>query len=255
MVREQRRLLITPERLALAAAGAMEGPVRVPLSSSEAHYLQRVLRLRQGDGFAVLDGAGHLWQADLADQSARLATPLARPLQTQPQPLPALQLAVALPRRDSDVLLRMACELGIDRLQPLLAERSVAERWNPERAAVIVREAVEQCERLWSPQLQAPQPAATWFPQVQGLRLLAATRDRTSRPLAALLADHHCSDAPVVTVAIGPEGGWSPAEWEQAQACGWQSISLGSTILRTSTAAVAAAAALCSWRAGPSESG
>jgi hypothetical protein len=135
VARELRRLLLSPERLAAApATGA------VLLEPAEQHYLSRVLRLRPGDRFAVVDGAGHLWLASLAGDQAQLLQPLAGPWQHEPEPQTRLNLAVALPRRDADVLLRMATELGIDGLQPLQAERSVAERWNRPRALAIVDE-------------------------------------------------------------------------------------------------------------------
>jgi len=248
LAKEQRRLLIAPERLAGAAAQAGSGP-RLPLDNAETHYLQRVLRLKSGDCFAVVNGVGQLWQAVLEPPHARLLTGLDQPAQAQPAPSPELQLAVALPRRDGELLVRMATELGIDRIQPLIAERSVAERWNRQRSAVIVREAVEQCERLWAPQLGEPASAANWLSQPHGLRLLATTR-RQHPPLLAELLPPRWSQAAdrSICVAIGPEGGWSPAEEELAFSLGWQAVGLGPTILRTSTAAVAAAAALCSWR-------
>ena len=248
MVRELRRLLLSPERLNAAAA-----TLQLPLEPDERHYLSRVLRLRRGDPLAVVDGQGHLWQATLDDQQALLLQPPAQPLLSEPPPAPTLQLAVALPRRDSDVLLRMATELGLDRLVPLLADRSVNERWNGPRARQILREAVEQCERLWAPELDEPQAAAAWFkapPPSPGpvRRLLATTRQSGLPQLPAVLAVLETPTA--ITLAIGPEGGWSPAEEALAQEQGWQAVGLGSNILRTSTAAVAAATLLCSWRQG-----
>ena len=250
MVRELRRLLIPPERL--AASGVM-----LPLERQEAHYLGRVLRLRPGDRFAVVDGAGHLWSAVLrqADR-AELEQPLAAPLELEPPPCPALELAVALPRRDGDVLLRMAVELGIDRVTPLQAERSVGpEPLKPERGAAILREALEQCERLWQPQLAAAAPARALLgaapPGGLGQGLLATTR-RAGTPLLLEALAHLVADPAgvpaIVTVAIGPEGGWSPAEEALALERGWQPVSLGSAILRCSTAAVTAAGLLAHWR-------
>lgn len=260
MARERRRLLVRPERLA-ASAGT------VAVEPEEAHYLRRVLRLRSGDPLAVVDGRGRLWTAQLGpDGQLLLDQPLAAPLQQQAPPQPRLNLAVALPRLDADVLLRMACELGIDGLVPLRAERSVAaERLRPQRQQAILREAVEQCERLWLPELAAEQGAAAWLErpgavEASGVKLLATTRRQGLPELAALLAGLPAAGHPdgsaatagtaVVTVAVGPEGGWSPAEEAAALAAGWRPVSLGDTILRSSTAAVAAATLLVSWRRG-----
>lgn len=261
MPRELRRLLLSPERLSAAGSDG-----RVSLSSDECHYLKRVLRLRSGDAFAVVDGAGQLWQAQLEGQLAVLQQPLAQPLERQPAADVRLQLAVAMPRRDGDVLLRMATELGIDRFVPLQAARSVAERWNAQRSRLILREAVEQSERLWAPELSEPQAASAWFSAEAAtdaagsfqLRLLATTRQAGLPQLSWLLsseADIQPQPATLMgpaslTVAIGPEGGWSPEEEMLAQAHGWRAVTLGPTILRSSTAAVTAAVLMVSWRQG-----
>ena len=71
------------------------------------------------------------------------------PLEQAAAPAPCLELAVALPRRDADVLLRMVVELGIDRFTPLQAERSVGpDPLKPERGATIVREALVTASRV-----------------------------------------------------------------------------------------------------------
>lgn len=253
MAREWRRLLVTPERL-LASGGAL------PLEAQEAHYLRRVLRLRAGDPFAVVNGRGQLWAARLelpavAPPLAVLEQDLACPLLQEAAPRPQLALAVALPRLDADVLLRMACELGVDRLQLLRACRSVAQdRLRPERREAILREAVEQCERLWLPELAADEEALRWLaaPASTGarpadgvIRLLASTRQQGLPLMEHLLP---AAGAEQVWVAIGPEGGWTPDEERAAVEAGWQPVSLGSTILRCSTAAVAAVAGMVSWR-------
>jgi 16S rRNA (uracil1498-N3)-methyltransferase len=145
----------------------------------------------------------------------------------------------------------MACELGADQLQPLLAERGVvAGRLPLERWQAVLREATEQCERLWLPALAEAVPVAAWLSAAPpGPALIALTR----RPGLPHLADwlsaggSLCTDQPV-SLAIGPEGGWSEAEERAALAAGWRAVSLGSTILRCSTAAVAGMALLASWR-------
>jgi 16S rRNA (uracil1498-N3)-methyltransferase len=244
VARELRRLLIPSGRLAAL----------LPLEPAEAHYLGRVLRLRPGDRFAVVDGAGGLWSAMLRQVAlAELEQPLAAPLEHQSPLLPQLELAVALPRRDADVLLRMVCELGIDQLTPLRAERSEgAEPLKPERRAAILREALEQCERLWQPRIAASVAACDLLgappPGGPGMGLLATTRRSGSPLLLEALAPDGGDMSCVVTVAIGPEGGWTPGEEALALEQGWRPVSLGSTILRCSTAAVTAAGLLSHWR-------
>ncbi len=248
MARELRRLLIEPGRL------PVEGR-QLALEQGERHYLGRVLRLRPGERFALCDGTGRLWTALLTDGGAVLEQPAAEPLQRQPCPTPRLTLAVAMPRRDGEVMARMACELGVDGLLPLQAERSVGDKLRPDRLTAILREAAEQCERLWLPELLPLQSAAALLGVAPaGVGLLATTRAAGVPLLDVALAQSqgNAMDRLTggVTLAIGPEGGWSPAEQAQAQQAGWQAVSLGSSILRVSTAAVAGAAALVRWRLG-----
>ncbi|MEB3199596.1 MAG: RsmE family RNA methyltransferase [Synechococcaceae cyanobacterium] len=270
MARERRRLWIDPVRLRAAAATA---PATLQPAAAEAHYLQRVLRCRPGDRLDLVDGAGRLLPAVLEAGGA-----LRLELEQEPPPQPParlpITLALALPRRDGELVWRMATELGVDRLQPLLAERGQVRGEAPlERWRAIVREALEQCERLWLPQLEEPQPALAWLQQHRDrAALLATTRREGLPPLEHLLPAAAMAPGataaleegvgaggdplpPVgpaslagVTLAVGPEGGWSPAEETAALEAGWRPVSLGPTILRTGTAAVAGVARLVSWR-------
>lgn len=273
MARERRRLLIAPERLARQAP-------RLELTAEESRYLTRVLRYGPGDGFAVTDGAGGLWEAVLEERDwARLQQPLAEPLQRLAAPAPQLVLAAAVVKRDYDLVVRMAVELGADRLVPWLADHGAvlgglkAERWR-----TIAREAAEQCERLWLPVIAEPRSAredlaspecrhaaAGSTPGAAGkpLRLFATTRRGALPALEAVLEEAFPPAGSAVEtpgagaeerapaalwLACGPEGGWSPEEERLAEASGWRPVSLGPQILRSSTAAVAGLARLSAWR-------
>ena len=243
---ERRRLLIDSQRLQSADGGR-----RFELEDHESRYLRKVLRLKQGAQVDVIDGCGHLWMALLLDgQHLELCTDLSVPSQSVISPVPKLGLAIALIRRGMDDVMRMACELGVDRLQPLDCQRCVPQaEHRPERWRSIVQEAVEQCERLWAPQLTGVCAAADWWakPDQNDLRLIAVTREAGTPRLAELLAAQPSQDRSI-WLSIGPEGGWSDQELAAAQAAGWMLVSLGDTILRSSTAAVAGASSLTTWR-------
>ena len=249
MARELRRLLIDRQRL-LAAEGAT-----LPLSAEESRYLERVLRYRPGDRFAVIDGAGALWSARLGeDRQAELEQALDAPLQLQARPQPQLVLAAAVVKRDFEVVVRMAVELGVDRLIPLLCEHTAVQgQVRPERWRSVAAEAAEQCERLWQPLIEAPMPLADLlaWQEPGALSLWASARGTERRAIGALLdaSSTEPAQAPqLIRLACGPEGGWSPLEEEQALACGWRAVDLGPRILRSSTAAVAGLAAISFWR-------
>ena len=249
MARELRRLLIPTSRW----PGAGE-PGLLTLEAAESHYLARVLRFRLGDRLAVVDGCGRLWSAVLESaEQLRLEQPPGAPLEQALPATPALTLALAVPRRDAELVWRMAAELGAARLQPLIAARGVVREPLPlERWATIIREATEQCERLWLPELAAPLSTSRyWSEAMPGTRLLATTRRADNPPLANWVqALWKNNPLETITLAVGPEGGWSEEEERQALGAGWQRVTLGDTILRTSTAAVAGLATLALLRPG-----
>ena len=250
---ELRRLLIAPDRLA-ALDGASQTLV---LDTTEQHYLRRVLRCRVGDEVAVVDGVGSLWTALLT--AGDVLTLPRRPDQQQPPQTPRLGLAVALIRRGFDDALRMACELGVDEIQPLRCERCVPQaEHRPERWRTILQEAVEQCERLWMPTLNPLRSLEDWT--ADGSRVaMGVTRDASTPSFGDWLAvqqqlfstQQPAKQEPATHwMVIGPEGGWSAAEDALCVARGWGRVHLGAPILRSSTAAVCAAVELVRWRQG-----
>ena len=133
----------------------MAGPGQgLELSREEQHYLRRVLRLRPGEAFAISDGQGQLWQGHLGAEGQALQGQL---LEHQAAPQPRLVLLAGLMRRELEPMLRMVTELGLDRFVPLRAQRSLPDPGDQrqDRWQTLVKEACEQCERLWQPQLEA----------------------------------------------------------------------------------------------------
>ena len=246
---ELRRLLIEPIRL-----NTKKGLNRVlTLKREEIHYLNRVLRLRNGDAIEVVDGNGHLWEANLTGvDSIQLVSSFDCPLKEQQLPKPLIGLAVVLPKRGFDDLIRMSCEIGVDIIQPLSSERGIlrsdgegrTSRWNG-----IIREAVEQSERLWKPELRSLIDVKDWFGQRPTKVVYAIASTRLLRPndLQSWL-NELTQDIDQVWVAIGPEGGWTPKEQSLAKEAGCIEVQLGELIMRTSTAAVSIAQLLVSWR-------
>ena len=240
LVAERRRLLLTPDRLAEGGS--------VLLNMEEQHYLRRVLRLRCGGRVDVTDGCGRLFSATLVEpQLLELDSALQ---QIKPLAQPPLGLAVALMRRGMDEVIRMACELGIDRIQPLRCERCVPQaEHRPERWLAIVREAVEQCERLWMPKLLELEDLSQWMGNEQGQRLVGVTRE-TAPPSLDQWLRQRADGVQLTWLMVGPEGGWTPEELKKFSEAQIQPVQMGSTILRSSTAAVAGAVELVRWRDG-----
>jgi 16S rRNA (uracil1498-N3)-methyltransferase len=214
----------------------------IDLSPDQRHYLVRVLRLAIGDRFIVLNGQGQSWIAQLTElaatgSDATCLEVLAPELSSGPR----VRLLLALPKQGFDEVVRQATELGVSEIQPVLSQRTILkpsdnklDRWQR-----IAQEAAEQSERLWVPQVQAPLDLKTALTQNQAIAPGYICTARGNPPsLARRLVADRLGDKPL-TIAIGPEGGWTPAEVELAQGLGYQAVSLGTGILRAVTAPLA----------------
>lgn len=205
------------------------------LDSTDEHHLARVLRLRDGERVSASDGRGswawYRWSSGaLVPDSGISIEPRRR----------STGIAVSLIKGDRlDWVVQKATEIGIDRLIPMAAERSVV-RWDGDKAAAqqqrlqrIAREAAMQSRRVWLPTVE-PVVAAHAVLGVSGV--LRADLGGGRR-----LEDVVESDPALpVVVAVGPEGGWGDPERQ----AGAPSVSLGDNVLRTETAALVAAVLL-----------
>jgi 16S rRNA (uracil1498-N3)-methyltransferase len=210
------------EALRRSAAHVLVADVATPvLDEHAAHHLLRALRLREGAPITVTDGHGRWRRCRLAAQALEVdgdTETSAPPRETT--------VAVAPPKGDRlDWLVQKVTEIGVARVVLVEAERSVV-RWDADRAIRhverlrrVATEAAMQSRRVWLPDVCGPVAAAEILPTSvigePGGRAVSA-RD--------------------TTIAIGPEGGWSPDELE----IGGDRVSLGPNVLRVETAAVVA---------------
>ncbi len=247
-MKELRRLLIDQRRL--KGIGLTDSVI--DLMIDEIHYLRRVLRLRNGDPINVVDGEGNLWEAFLnTSNSIKLKTSFEKPLIRQIAPKKKICLAVVIPKQGFDEVLRMGCEIGVDVFQPLTSEYQVhkgnnhsrCNRWN-----AILKEAVEQSERLWMPELRFNLELQEWLNQkLDHTIAIATTRRKESIDLQSWVKNL-AEEEREIWILIGPEGGWTLDELALALNNGCMPVDLGENILRTSTAAVSASQLLVSWR-------
>ena len=214
------------------------------LTGDEARHCSRVLRAKVGDTIRVFDGRGTEWPACITAITRDTVTvAVGEPLATGSTPPVQLTLAVALPKGERQKwLVEKLTELGAARLVPLVTERGVAEATDAarERLKRGVIEACKQCGRTFLMEIAAPatlQELAARYPAA--VRLVA-------HPGGASLGDQLLTTPgqaiPEIVAAVGPEGGFTEAEVEQAVAAGFQLVSLGTHILRIETAAIALAA-------------
>jgi 16S rRNA (uracil1498-N3)-methyltransferase len=135
-------------------------------------------------------------------------------------------------------------ELGAARIVPVIASRTethlaAAAAKRVERWQRIAREASEQSRRAVPPEISQPVKLKDAVALPGGTRIVLAESEQAATLRDALQSHPAGSD---IVLAIGPEGGWTEAELEAFHAAGWTSVSLGSTILRAETAAIAAMA-------------
>jgi 16S rRNA (uracil1498-N3)-methyltransferase len=162
-------------------------------------------------------------------------------VQFEEAPLPALTVAFAPTKGERpEWVVQKLTELGIDRVVPLVSERSVV-RWSGtrgkgavERLRRVAREAAGQCRRVWLPEIA----------EVMRFDALAGLGAPGDVVLAQLSGDR--LRASQLVVAVGPEGGWSADEL----ASGLPTVGFGLSVLRAETAAVTAAALMVSLRTG-----
>jgi 16S rRNA (uracil1498-N3)-methyltransferase len=197
------------------------------LAPDDDHHLRRVLRLRPGDALTVGDGAGG-WRA--ARLSATGVEPTG-PDEVAPEPGPTLTVGFALVKGGKpELVVQKLTEVGVDRIVPLRAARSVV-RWDEakagkavERLRSVARAAAAQCHRPHLPEVAAVTDVAAVVGE-DGVVLA----ERGGTPLGEAR-----------TVLVGPEGGWAPDEL----AAGLPTVGLGPHVLRAETAAIAAAVRL-----------
>lgn len=214
---------------------------RAALTDGEAHHAIHVMRVGPGTEVVLFDGSGAEFEARV-DRVGRKEVELVVVSRREvDRELPfELVLGVALPKGERQRwLVEKAVELGVGRIVPLVTSRSVA-RPTPgalTRLRRTVIEASKQCGRNRLATIDNPLDWTEFVAQPQDAhrRLLAhpdAGRDQKKLPTATI-------DEPgPVTLAIGPEGGFTDDEVALAATAGWQTVDLGSRTLRIETAAV-----------------
>ncbi len=201
------------------------------LAEEDLHHLTRVLRLRAGEPLTVSDGQGRWCPARLGPGDDVEPT---GPIIEVAEPMASTTVAFSLVKGGRpELIVQKLTELGVDRIVALAADRSVV-KWDDEKVSGqlerwnrIAREASMQSHRVRLPRLEGVVAASdflsrsdTWAAHFEGGPLDSSCR----------------------TIAVGPEGGWTPAELERA---GPRTVTLGDTVLRTETAAIAAGTLLC----------
>ena len=221
-----------------SAAHAFVNDLEVPvLTDEDRHHLARVLRLRPGQVVTVADGTG-LWRACTWGPGGELEP--AGDVSSSPVASPPLAVGFALTKGERpEWVVQKLTEAGVDRIVALVAARSVVR---------LGEEAVAQRAERWRrvARQAAMQSRRTTLPVVAAVLSLeeAVTATGPGVALAEPGGAPPSLDRP--GVLVGPEGGWAPEELNS----GLPTVTLGATVLRAETAAVAAGVLLAALREG-----
>jgi 16S rRNA (uracil1498-N3)-methyltransferase len=211
------------------------------LDGPEGHHAATVQRLRAGEELLLGDGRGGTATGVVTAVGRGVLDVRITGRSYVPPPDPRLVVVQGIAKGDrGDLAVQAMTEVGVDVIVPWAAARSVA-RWKDDRPLgrwrATVREAAKQARRPWVPQVSEPVNTAALARRPGPLLVL---HEEASTPLSGV----GLPAAGEITLVVGPEGGVAPEELAALEAAGAQPVRLGPEVLRTSTAGVAALAAL-----------
>ncbi|MBR2482853.1 MAG: 16S rRNA (uracil(1498)-N(3))-methyltransferase [Alphaproteobacteria bacterium] len=199
----------------------IQSGIQIPASKDIAHYLTRVMRRND----CLCFGGGNEFCATLSDDKKFI---IIGDKTAHSDPSNNITLMFA-PIKRMDDMLNMATQMGVARFQPIITERTVANHINWGRMEKIIIEAAEQSNRNSVPQIL---PAKKFTDLDLSNVVFADERAAYGKEIP--------TDSNADTILIGPEGGFSDAEFNALDAAGAIGIGLGKTILRAEVAAVVA---------------
>jgi 16S rRNA (uracil1498-N3)-methyltransferase len=207
-----------------------------------------VLRLREGDAVEIFDGNGNECQGRIIEISGRrvMVGNLSTTDTDRESPLQVVLAQALASSEKMDWVIQKATELGVAEIQPLNTERSVA-KLSAERVEKRIEHwqqvaisACEQCGRNLLPQIHVPLDIMVWLQQMKD----SSDKKFVLLPEGAASFPSQARPQGRIILLIGAEGGFTQAENDAAQRCGFASIRMGARVLRTETAAIAGLATL-----------
>ena len=219
----------------------------VVLEGDEARHAVVVRRIRAGEEIVLVDGSGTAARCEVTSTSKSSLVASVISVALSPAPTPHVTVVQAIPKGDrAELAVEVLTEVGVDRIVPWAAARSVGV-WRGERAAKSLakwrsaaRESGKQSRRAWLPEVTPLASTDDVVSLVEQADLAVVLHEVASAPMSALSLD----GVSTILVVVGPEGGI--ADEELAAFGEAHAVRMGESVLRTSTAGVAAVAALLS---------
>lgn len=236
--------------------GALISGEVMELPHDTGSHLARVLRARSGDELILFNGDGREFAGTIETvRGSKVSAAIGAARSIDRQSPFSLTLVQCVPRGDRmDFIVQKATELGVERIVPVLSQRSVV-RLDAAQAVskqlhwqAVAVSACEQCGRNRLPAVEAPQPLLHYLGALSAgspeeLRLVLDPEHAVQTLLEAP-GDRAAASPTSAIVAIGPEGGFAPGELDAFDISAFRRAGLGPRVLRTETAAIAAIAVL-----------
>ena len=213
------------------------------LDETESHHLNKVLRLKNGEEVEALDGRVNIYDTAIykLDRNNIELKILNKKFFAPPKPL--FWMAIAMPKGNRwEDMIRPLTELGVGRLTPLLTDHSECynkEKKQETRSQKWKKIAIDACKQSgnpWLPILDTPQSFSNFLMNIsEEETVFIGSLSKFARPFK----EYEWEAKDVVSILIGPEGGWSEEEGKKSEEKGIIPFSLGSNTLRLENAAVA----------------
>ncbi|HZD31601.1 MAG TPA: RsmE family RNA methyltransferase [Candidatus Angelobacter sp.] len=216
---------------------------RAALTGAHATHLSRVLRVQVGQEFDVACGDAVRRATVTSASEERVEFALGEEV-AAPLAVPITLLLAMFKFDRMEWAIEKCSELNVTSIVPVVARRTekhlaLAAEKRVERWRRIAREAAQQSRRVSVPEIGEPVKLADALGVAADLRIVLAETEREAQ-LVDVLRER--AGAASVALAVGPEGGWAAEELQLFEKASWMSASLGATILRAETAAIAALA-------------
>ncbi len=221
------------------------------VEGDEARHAVVVRRTRVGERIVLSDGHGTSATCTVTEAGRARLVATVDAVEVEPSPTPAVTVVQAIPKGErADLTVEVLTEIGVDRIVPWAAARCVGV-WRGERAQksldkwrATARESGKQSRRSWLPEVTPMATTAEVVALVEQADLSVVLHEAATTPLSDVASGALGPDVGTIVVVVGPEGGITDEELAALGAD--RAVRLGRPVLRTSTAGVAAVAALLS---------
>lgn len=228
---------------------------RFVLDETESKHASNVLRFEVGDMCRAFDGEGKVYEGCIELINSRHVEVVDATCIYSEEKKHEVHIAQAIPQKAKfDWIVEKMTELGVRKIIPLLTERTVPRIAKEKQDKVLSRwkdialQTAKQSKTLWLPVCEVPIKFAALVATFSSYDVVLIPTPGASRSLNACLAEKSHGETPLrILVCIGPEGGFTDAEILLAGEAGAISCSLGSTILKTDTAAIVSMGCVNQW--------